>query len=134
MKKILKILLLISIIEIMILLNIFVIFNALGCNKGYADGYDSDTIDTEKAVIDIFVVSSNSLVSHDIEDLRYIEETRKASLYDYIKRRKVSVLDSDRVINIIKEDNSHDYLYIKTSSGDSVWIKKQNVSKESVEL
>ena len=49
-------------------------------------------------------------------------------LRDYIKSGRIPVLDSGDVVYLVKEDESHDYLYIQTFD-DSIWIKKQNVTK-----
>lgn len=49
-------------------------------------------------------------------------------LRDYIKSGRIAVLDSGDVVCLVKEDESHNYLYIRTFD-DSIWIKKQNVTK-----
>ena len=49
-------------------------------------------------------------------------------LRDYIKSGRIAVLDSGDVVYLVKEDESHDYLYIQTYS-DFLWIKKYNVTK-----
>ena len=54
--------------------------------------------------------------------------TEKSLLRDYIKNGRIAVLDSGDVVYLVKEDESHNYLYIQTFD-DSIWIKKQNVTK-----
>ena len=49
-------------------------------------------------------------------------------LRDYIKSGRIAVLDSGYVVYLVKEDESHNYLYVQSYS-DSLWIKKQNVTK-----
>lgn len=49
-------------------------------------------------------------------------------LRDYIKNGRIAVLDSGDVVCLVKEDESHAYLYIQTYS-DFLWIKKYNVTK-----
>ena len=45
-------------------------------------------------------------------------------LRDYIKSGRIAVLDSGDVVCLVKEDESHNYLYVQSYS-DSLWIKNR---------
>lgn len=132
--KILKIVLLICLIEVIVLLNVWVLYNALTCSVRIPEGVYSDTLCQEESTIDEYIVSQNSLVSYNIDKLKNLEDNNTEILYDYIKNGDILVLKSGEEVNIISEDDSHKFLYIKTTSGDTLWINKQNVVKNSVEL
>ena len=132
--KILKIVLLICLIEVIVLLNVWVLYNALTCSVRVPEGVYSDTLCQEESTIDEYIVSQNSLVSYNIDKLKNLEDNNTEILYDYIKNGDILVLKSGEEVNIISEDDSHKFLYIKTTSGDTLWINKQNVVKNSVEL
>lgn len=132
--KILKIVLLICLIEVIVLLNVWVLYNALTCSVRVPEGVYSDTLCQEVSTIDEYIVSQNSLVSYNIDKLKNLEDNNTEILYDYIKNGDILVLKSGEEVNIISEDDSHKFLYIKTTSGDTLWINKQNVVKNSVEL
>lgn len=132
--KILKIVLLICLIEVIVLLNVWVLYNALTCSVRVPEDVYSDTLCQEESTIDEYIVSQNSLVSYNIDKLKNLEDNNTEILYDYIKNGDILVLKSGEEVNIISEDDSHKFLYIKTTSGDTLWINKQNVVKNSVEL
>ncbi len=98
------------------------------------EGVYSDTLCQEESTIDEYIVSQNSLVSYNIDKLKNLEDNNTEILYDYIKNGDILVLKSGEEVNIISEDDSHKFLYIRTTSGDTLWINKQNVVKNSVEL
>ena len=132
--KILKIVLLISLIEIIVLLNVWGLYNALTCSVRAPKDVYCDTLCMERSTIDEYIVSQNSLASYNIDKLKNVEDNNTEVLYDYIKNGDILVLKSGEEVNIINEDDSHKFLYIKTTSGDTLWINKQNVVKNSVEL
>ena len=71
----------------------------------------------------------NCLAARDIRDLRDIEDRfSRSSLPDLVKNREIMVLDSGEEVNILHEDNTHNYLYIETFVGDSLWINKKYIS------
>ena len=102
-------------------ITIFDIIYIIGCGK------EPVSSDSEEDVEE-FIISKTSFVSHDIGDLKAVEGRKKSLLRDYIKNGRIAVLDSGDVVYLVKEDESHNYLYIRTFD-DSIWIKKQNVTK-----
>ena len=102
-------------------ITIFDIIYIIGCGK------EPGSSDSEEDVEE-FIISKTSFVSHDIGDLKAVEGRKKSLLRDYIKNGRIAVLDSGDVVYLVKEDESHNYLYIQTFD-DSIWIKKQNVTK-----
>ncbi len=102
-------------------ITIFDIIYIIGCGK------EPVSSDSEEDVEEFFI-SKTSFVSHDIGDLKAVEGRKKSLLRDYIKSGRIAVLDSGDVVYLVKEDESHNYLYVQSYS-DSLWIKKQNVTK-----
>ena len=84
--KILKIVLLICLIEVIVLLNVWVLYNALTCSVRVPEGVYSDTLCQEESTIDEYIVSQNSLVSYNIDKLKNLEDNNTEILYDYIKQ------------------------------------------------
>ena len=71
----------------------------------------------------------NCLAARDIRDLRDIEDRfSRSSLPDLVKNGEIMVLDSGEEVNILHEDNTHNYLYIETFVGDSQKKKKKYIS------
>jgi hypothetical protein len=71
----------------------------------------------------------NCLAARDVRDLREIENKfSNSSLLDLVKNGEIMVLDSGEEVNILHEDNTHNYLYIETFVGDSLWINKKYIS------
>lgn len=71
----------------------------------------------------------NCLAARDVRDLRDIEDKfSNSSLLDLVKNGGIMVLDSGEEVNILHEDITHNYLYIETFVGDSLWINKKYIS------
>ena len=98
-------------------ITIFDIIYIIGCGK------EPVSSDSEEDVEE-FIISKTSFVSHDIGDLKAVEGRKKSLLRDYIKSGRIAVLDSGDVVYLVKEDESHNYLYVQSYS-DSLWIKSR---------
>lgn len=125
-KKTLKIIFYFIAIEILILVNVYIVFYMFACNVTAPDNRSCYNVDSS-------TVSNNlmqkCLAARDIRDLRDIEDRfSRSSLPDLVKNGEIMVLDSGEEVNILHEDNTHNYLYIETFVGDSLWINKKYIS------
>ena len=129
-KKTLKIIFYFIAIEILIFVNAYIVFYMFACNVTAPDNRTYCNVDssTVNAVVCNNLLQ-NCLGARDVRDLRDIEDRfSNSSLLDLVKNGEIMVLDSGEEVNILHEDNTHNYLYIETFVGDSLWINKKYIS------